>query len=80
MPDQRKIDAERIARVCVDAIGGSVNVGVVDGIKLKSAFGRYKTDEQTQALVLERFAELLHAEHFTLAAKLADALTAKVGK
>ncbi len=80
MADQRKLDADRIARVCVDAIGGSVSVGPLEAIKLKGAFSRYKADHTTKVMTLEKFAELLCAEDFMTASTLADALTAKVGK
>ncbi len=80
MADQRKQDAERIARVCVDAIAGSVSVGPIDAIKLKGAFARYKADTLTKQMVLDRFAEILSAEDFPTAARLADALQSKVGK
>lgn len=80
MSDQRKLDADRIARVCVDAIGGSVSVGPLEAIKLKGAFSRYKADTQTREMVVARFADLLCAEDFPMATRLADALTAKVGK
>ena len=80
MADQRKVDADRIARVCVDAIAGKVSVGPIDAIKLKGSFARYKADTMTKDMALARFAELLSAEDFPTAARLADALQDKVGK
>ncbi len=80
MADQRKLDADRIARVCVDAIAGTVSVGPLEAIKLKGAFGRYKADSETKLAALKKFAELLSAEDFMTAATLADFLVAKVGK
>jgi hypothetical protein len=73
-------DADRIARVAVDAMTGNVNVGPLDALLLKGAFERYKSNPDIQTKALERFAELLTQRDLTIAHKLTDFLVARVGK
>ncbi len=79
MPDQATLDAERIASVAIAAIQGAINVGPLDAIKLKGAFGRYKSDPATKALTIARFIELLCEKEFRIAEQIADGITTIIG-
>ncbi len=73
-------DADRIARVAVDAVCGDVSVGPLDGLLLKGAFERYKNNPAIQTKAFEIFAVRLASHHPALAAQLVDFLAAQVGR
>lgn len=77
---QMSADAELIATAAVKTILGTLSLGIADGIKLKSAYGRFIKFPEIKDMVVQRFAAKLADEDHATACKLVDTLHAKVGE
>lgn len=73
-------DADTIARVCVEAINGTVSLGPLELMKLKGSFSRYANNPELQNDTLTSFVDKLVDTDPCKAARIADLIFEKMGR
>lgn len=72
--------ADAVAKLISEALIGTLQLGVAEGIALAKVYARYRDNPAQRKDAIAAFAELLAREAPDIAAQLVDALGARVGR